>query len=448
MLANIKFFNVKLVSGLFLVCLYLPMSHAANLADVYQMSKASDPKYKAARHELDATGYVKDQALAGLLPTVSFERTQSRLSQEILSTDNAVFDTGNARFTNKSNTLTINQPIFRVASWLNYKQAGVKVQQAAATFSVAENDLILRTATAYIDILAARDAFNFANAERDAIKSNFELAEARYKNGLASIVTLHDAKARYALKEADVVVAQNLLLDKLQALGEITGEVTSEISPLRSEIPLVAPMPNHVDEWIEMAEKNNPLLEARRHGVSVALKEVEKQRSGHYPTLDLVASRNRADNGGSLFGGGSVVDTDNIMLRFTLPIYSGGLITALTAETNSRYEVALADLERDWRQIERQVRSSYQAEVSAIGLVEAFSESVGASESARTLKVGGFESGINTMLAVLDAERDLYAAKRDLAKARYDFLLNGLRLKQAAGILNEADLMAVNEMLQ
>lgn len=435
-------------SGLLLACIYAPVSYAANLAEVYNLSKTSDPKYQSARYELEATGFVKDQALAGLLPTVSYEYTRTRSDQKILSSQNTVYDTGSARFTNKNNTLTLNQPLFKAAAWLNYKQAGIKVQQAAATFSVAENDLILRTATAYIDILAARDALTFSEAERNAIKSNFELAEARYKNGLAAIVTLHDAKARYALKEADVVTAQNVLDDKLQALREITGKMTPGISPLRSEIPLILPMPNDMNQWIEMADKNNPLLEARRLAVNVALKEVEKQRSGHYPTLDLVAKSNRFDAGGSLFGGGSVTQTNDIMLRFSLPIYSGGLTTALTAETNSRYQAAMADLERDWRQIERQVRSSYQGEVSAVGLVEAYSQSVISNESARTLKFEGFKAGIDTMLMVLDAERDLYAAKRDLAKARYDFLLNGLRLKQAAGILSEADLMAVNEMLQ
>lgn len=436
------------VSVLVIACMNMPASYAANLADVYKLAKASDPKYQSSRYELESTDYVKDQALAGLLPTLAFEKTHTISNQEIISNANKVYSTGSTRFATKNESLTLSQPIFKAVAWLSFRQAGTKIKQAAATFAVAEHDLILRTSTAYISILAARDALFFAQAERDAIKSNFRLAEGQYENGLAAIVILHDAKARYALKEASVVTAENALDDAFQALREITGKMITEIAPLRNEIPLALPAPNDMSKWLVMAEENNPLLESRRYATEVALQEVDKQRSGHLPVLDLVATSNRRDAGGSLFGGGSVVQTNDIMLRFTLPIYSGGLTTALTAENYSRYQISLANLERDGRQVERQVRSAYQGEVGGIGLVKAFSESVVSNESARSLKFEGFKSGIGTMLGVLNAERDLYAAKRDLAKARYDFLLNGLRLKQAAGSLSEADLVAMNDMLQ
>lgn len=439
--------NLRLLA-LLAACVIAPASHGEDLAGVYALSKAGDPRYKASRHELEASGYAKDEAFAALLPTASFERTNTDTRQEILSSKNTVYAAGASSYPTTSETFTLTQPVFKAAAWLGNKQAESKVRQAAAIFAAAGQDLIVRAATAYLNVLAGKDALTFAEAERDAVKHHLDLAEARYVNGLGSISALHDAKSRYAVKEADVVGARNELDDMVQALREVTGKLTPELAPLHGEIPLNLPEPNDLNQWIEMAQKNNPVLEARRQAVNVARQEVEKQRAGHYPVLDVVATSNRKDTGGSLFGGGSDVRTNELMVRFNLPIYTGGLTSALTAESASRYQGAQEDMVRDERQVERQARASFQGVIGGVGRVNAFAQSVKSQESARQLKFEGFKAGLETMLAVLDAERDLYAAKRDFAKARYDFILNGLRLKQAAGTLSEADLLAVNEMIR
>lgn len=420
----------------------------SDLAQVYAQARKSDPKYNAARYEFEAASYAEPQARAALLPVASFEVTNQSTNQNILSSKNAVFATGQTQYPTYNETLTLTQPIFKLSAWRGYQQAKVKVKQAAATFSAAEQDLMLRVATAYLGVLAARDALGFAGAEREAIKRQLDLVQQRFKSGLVAIASLHDAKARYAIKDADVIGARNDLDDKVQALRELTGQASTDLMSLREVIPLDLPQPNDLEHWVDSARKQNLLLEARRLTVEVAQQEVGRQRAGHMPVLDMVVTQNRKDTGGSLFGGGSDVQNVDVMLRLNVPLYSGGLVMAVTGEAASRYQGALEDLERDVRQTERQTRAAFQGVTGGAVRVQALAQGVISSESARELKAEGYKSGLETVLQVLDAERDLYAAKRDSAKARYDLLLNRLRLKQAVGTLSEADLAQINALLQ
>ena len=270
----------------------------------------------------------------------------------------------------------------------------------------------------------------------------------RFSSGLVARVGLHEAKARYELKEADVVAARNDLDDKLQALREMTGKLLVSLKPLREEFPLEQPNPPEISQWIEAGLQQNLMLTARRHGVEVAQQEISRQRSGHVPVVDLVVTQNGKVTGGSLFGGGSNVDTTDVMLRLTIPVYSGGATVALSEEAAKRYQAALEDLERDVRQIERQTRAAFQGVTGGTVRIKALAQGVTSSLSARELKLEGYKSGLETIIQVLDAERDLYAAKRDSAKARYDYLLNRLRLKQAVGTLSENDLVETNRLMQ
>ena len=423
-------------------------AHGEDLAQVYVLSKDSDPKYKAGRFEFEAVGYSEPQALAGLLPTLVLESTQSDSRQRIVSSANAVYGSGLSKYPTRNLTLTLTQPIFKLSAWLGYEQAKSKVKQAAANFGAIEQDLMLRTATAYLNVLAARDALGFAEAERDAIKRQLDLVQQKFSSGLVARVGLFDAKARYELKEADIVAAQNDLDDKLQALREMTGKTVARLKPLREDIPLQQPDPPDMDRWIESGLQQNLMLLARRYTVEVAQGEVSRQRAGHAPVVDLVVTQNSKVTGGSLFGGGSNVDTGDVMVRYTVPIYSGGATSALTGEAAKRYQGSLEDLERDARQVERQIRAAYQGVTGGIVRVKALAQGVVSSLSARELKLEGFKSGLETIIQVLDAERDLYAAKRDSAKARYEYLLNHLRLKQGVGTLSDEDLLDMNKLME
>jgi outer membrane protein len=439
----------RALAGLLLLALHAPVAVLAeDLADTLSLSKSTDPKYRGARADFEAAAFAEPQARAALLPIVTLEITDMRTEQNIISSRNPVFASGRSVFPTHSQTLSLTQPIFKLSAWRGYEQAKVKVKQAAAVFSAAEQDLFLRAATAYLGALAARDVLEFAEAERKAIQRQLDLVQQRFSSGLVAVADLHDARARFAIKEADVVAARNDLDDKMQALREMTGKLFTSLRPLRDNVPLEQPDPPDMQKWVEAAQQKNILLEARRQAVEVARQEVERQRAGHFPVLDVVASRNRKDTGGSLFGGGSDVETTDVMFRLAVPIFSGGLTSALTGEAVKRFHSAQEDLVRDERQVERQARNAFQGVTGGVVRVQALAQGIVSAESARQLKVEGYRSGLQTLLQVLDAERDLYAAKRDAAKARYELLLNRMRLQQAAGTLAEADLLAINRMLE
>ena len=279
------------------------------------------------------------------------------------------------------------------------------------------------------------DGSGLSAAERDkAVQEKLERLKAEHtKLNELKIATARDRKN---------------LEEQLQALREMTGKLVSNLKSLREDIPLQQPEPIDMSKWIEAGLQQNLLLLARRHTVEVAQQEVGRQRAGHAPLVDLVATQNGKVTGGSLFGGGSNVETTDVMFRLTIPIYSGGSTSALTDEAMKRYYAALEDLERDARQVERQTRAAFQGVTGGTVRVKALAQGVVSSLSARELKLEGHKSGLETILQVLDAERDLYAAKRDSARARYDYLLNRLRLKQAVGTLSEEDLTEINKLMQ
>lgn len=422
---------------------------AENLMAVYAMARQSDPAFLAARDDFKASGYVEDQALSALLPTAAFEYDKSKTKQKILDNQNTVYqpDSGST-YPTTSRTLTLTQPVYKLSSWRGYDQAKVKVKQAAASLGAAEQDLMMRTANAYLNVLAARDSLEFAEAEKKAIKSQLDLVQQRFASGLVTVVGLHEARARYEVKQSDVVAAQRDLNDQIQALREITGMVLPNVSPVKPRIPMDPPQPTDVEAWVRSAMEKNLTLEGRRLAVDVAAREVARLEAGHLPTVDLTYTNNYKNAGGSLYGGGSVVQTGDLTLRLTIPLYSGGLTTAQVSEALARHQQSLNLQEKDRRQVERQTRIAYEGVTSGIVRIQALAQSVVSQESAYQLKEQGFKSGLQTILGVLDAERDLYSAKRDAAKARYDFLLNRLRLKQAAGTLSEADLAQMDESIQ
>jgi outer membrane protein len=262
------------------------------------------------------------------------------------------------------------------------------------------------------------------------------------------VVNLPDAEARLAVKDSDIVSAQNDLADKIQALREITGTVPDDLAPLKGDVQTRLPEPADESQWVKTSLAQNLLLQAREQAVEVAHQEVLKAKAGYYPTADLALSTDRKNTGGSLFGGGSNVRENDVTFRLHVPFYEGGVTQAVSTATAHRYESALEDQERDRRQVERQARAAYQGVVGGGVRISALTQSVTSLEQARQLKVEGYKAGLQTLLVVLDAERDLYAAKRDLAKARYEYLLNTLRLKQAAGTLAETDLASLAQFGQ
>ena len=416
---------------------------ASDLLTLYRQALQNDPQFQAARYEHEAATEARPQAWAGLLPTVDFSYEYSDTSQDIVSSDNTVFASGSTSFDSTSYTLSLTQPIFRYAAIVRLGQAKTEVSRAGVQLDAALQELMLRVSEKYLLALAARDQLDFARSEEAADESHFELANGRYEMGLAPITDLHDAKARLATVQARTIEAENQLDDALEALRELTGEAVLDLSPLLRDMTFTSPEPNEVEPWVDAAIRQNLSVEAQRLAVRVAEQEVSRQRAAHVPTLDLVGRYNDEETDGSLFGGGSEVETEELTLRFNLPIFEGGMVCSRVRQAASLKQKANRELEREVRSVMRRTRAAYLGVQSAISRVQALEQSVISQKLALEAKQEGFRSGLYTGLAVLDAERDLYQAKQDYAQARYDYLLNGLRLKQAAGTLKYDDLAQV-----
>jgi len=441
-----KSFPRRILAALVISAFVAPAALAENLLQVYELAKQNDPRLRAAHLEFEAIAFGVDQARSGFLPTIAADYNRTQTRQQIVSSQNAVFATGTSNYPQREQLLTLTQPVFRLAAWHQYDQAKSAEKQAAAAFAAAQQDLIVRTATAYLGALAAHDALELARSERQSIQSQLTLASTKYSSGQVTVVNLRDAEARAALKDSDLVAAENDLNDKMQALSEIIGKVPRELAPLSSPLDLVPPVPADPALWVQGAMDKNLLLEARSQAVEVARAEISKQRSAYAPTVDLAYTADRKNTGGSLFGGGSDVKENDLMLRLHIPIFDGGLTHAVSAAAVKRYEESREDLERDRRAIERQARAAYLGVTGGITRVAALNQSVSAFEASRNLKEEGYKSGLATVLAVLDAERDLYSAKRGAAQARYDYLISMLKLKQAAGTLGDEDIQRIGNL--
>jgi outer membrane protein len=273
-----------------------------------------------------------------------------------------------------------------------------------------------------------------------------QLAEERVNRGLATAVILHDARARFAQTEAQEIEARNTLEDAQQAVREIIGTLPRTYMTLRTDMPVVSPEPTAVESWVETAQARNLGLEARRLAVDVASQEVRRQKAAYFPTVDLVAAHANRKQGGTLFGGGSHVETTDITLRMSIPIFEGGLTNAMVDEAVVRQRKTQEELELERRAVDRQTRAAYLGVLGAISRVKALQQGVTSQEAALKAKQESYRAGLFTLLPVLDAERDLYLTMRDFARARYDYLLNRLKLKQAVGSRSDDDLEAFDRL--
>ena len=435
--------------GLLVLLLSWPSAQAEDLLEAYQLALTNDPSYRAAEFTYRADKQNLQQARAVLRPTINATADRSRIDVET-ETDTGIVSrpAGDADINRTVFELTLTQPIYNRALFAGLRQARAEVRRADAQFAAARQDLIIRVAEAYFGLLATLDNVGLAGAEKAANARQLEVAEGRLSVGLATITDVHDARARFQLARAQEIEAINEVRDRRQALREITGRVIKAIATVDRKAPLVDPDPPNLNKWVETALTQDPALIAANETASIAREEVKRQRAGHWPKLDLVGSLSDIDDDESITGPGVETERTEIGLQLSVPIYQGGLITSLTKEAAHRYNAAQQDLEAQRRLTERTARAAFLGVTSGVTRIEALRQAVIASESALEAKTEGFEAGINTNLDVLDAQRDLFRAKRDLLEASYTYILNLLRLKRAAGIVSKNDLALINRWLR
>jgi len=420
------------------------LGHAEGLLDVYNLATESDPTIRAANAALQAQLEAKPQAKGLLLPTISFNASTTESQQDI---DKPTASAGTSNFDSTSYTLSLTQPIYHRDYLVQLRQADAQVAQADANYRAAEQELMVRAAQRYFDVLSAMDGLEFARAEKKAVARQLEQTEKRFEVGLIAITDVHEAKARYDSTVALEIAAENQLSNSREALYEITGQYLEKLKPLMEDTSLVPPDPKDIEQWTSTALKQNLTLIAAQYAADIANQEVKRQRAGHYPTVDLVGSRDYSDSGGGRFGA-SQSETDSISLQLTVPIYQGGIVSSKVREAAHLKIESMEKLEQQRRTALRSTREAYLGVLAAISQVNALKQALVSSESALEATQAGFEVGTRTIVDVLVALRETFRAKRDYAQARYDYIMGTLRLKQGAGILNASDLEKIDAWLR
>lgn len=425
----------RLVCGL-LSATYLQTGWAVDILEAYQQAVISDPQLRAAAADRQANQEARPQARALLLPTLDAGATVDRnfnVDSNIPGADSA--------FNSHNYSLNLTQPVFNQANNVRVRQAESVINQAEADFMTAQQDLIVRVTERYFGVLSALAELIFASSNKNAIARQLEQAKRRFEVGLITITDVFEAQAQFDLATADEISARNAVADAVEALREVTGESYQNINDLSEEGPLDKPDPADPEQWVRLALDNNPQLLSAAFGVEVSRENVNLQKAGHYPRVDLTASYSDRDTG--------ITETSDgvIGLQLNIPLYQGGAVVSRTREAAYQYESAKQNLERLQRQILRQVRDSYRGLETAISRVQAFDQARVSNRSSLEATEAGFEVGTRTIVDVLDAQRDLLSAERDYAQSRYDYIINFLRLKQAGGNLESDDLENLNRWL-
>lgn len=432
----------RLVSVLFISLFWLSAAQGEDLVQVYQLAARNDAQIKAARATRDSVLESRPQAIARLLPNLSISGDANRIDSNVL---NSSTGSGSNTYTKSSLGLSLSVPVYRRELWVQLDQADDQIAQAEATYAAAEQDLIVRTAQAYFDILSAQDSLEFAQAETAAIARQLDQAKQRFDVGLIAITAVHEAQAAFDQSRADLIQAENDLDNAWEVLYEITNQKVKSLSTLDKNLVLSKPMPQSIEKWGSKALQQNLSIKAAEKATALARKNVKVQQAGHYPYLDLVGSHSRDRTDGST---GSDTNTSAIGLQLTVPLYSGGAVTSRTRQARFELEATQENLDKERRSVTRQVRDAYRGVLASISSVKALKASTVSTRSALEATEAGYEVGTRTIVDVLNSQRDLYRSLRNYASVRYNYIMNGLRLKQAAGNISVDDLNRIKPWLK
>lgn len=434
--------------------LLAPLAGAEDLMVIYHLAVERDPQLAASAAARDSTLETVSQAKAGFLPTIS-AGTDLNLNRQKTTYGNATAlgPSGSTsgrtlNFSSRGFSLNLTQPVYHRETSLVLDQSNALVSQTNTEYGAARQDLMVRVAQRYFDVLAAIDSLETARAEKLAIGRQLEQSKQRFAVGLIAITDVHEAQASYDLTLAQEIATENQVANAREALREVTGTYPGDLAPLSKKAPLVSPNPANVDRWADIAVVQNLTLVAARFQTEAAQKQIEIQRSGHYPRLDAIGSfRTQSATGGGSIAGGSDTDNATIGLQLSIPLYQGGLIDSRVRQSEADYSRARDLLEQGQRATVLSARKAYLGVIAGISRVKALKQAVVSNQSALQATEAGYQVGTRTIVDVLNASRLLFSAERDHSQARYDYILNTLRLKQAAGQLDDPDLQAVNAWL-
>ncbi len=415
-----------------------------HLLDIYQLALQSDPDLKQVELSYDIAVEMKKQDLSPLLPNIRMSGNITNNAQK-RTYEVSQFD-GEEDYNSQGYSLTLTQSLFRYENNIRYKQADQRIKQTNVELEHAKQSLMIQVAERYFDILAAQDNLRFVAAEKHTIQRQLEQVKNRLEAGLSAITDLYETQARLDSTIALEIEAQNKHQNSLEALRKITNQYHENLAPLNEIQTLTAPVPLNITHWESVALKNNLEIIALRYNNERLRQDIKKQRAGHYPTLDLILKYSKSNSGGGNFGDSETEDR-TVGLQLEIPIYQGGLINSKTQTATQTFNQHQKKLESTIRNVRTQTRKAYLGVMASIARIRALKQAVHSNKQAIEAIQAGYNEGMRTTFDVLQANKELYRTQRDYQRARYDYILNNLKLKQATGHLLLSNLKQVNMWL-
>jgi outer membrane protein len=418
-----------------------------SLLDIYQQALAHDATLASALSANQAAQEIIEQSKALYRPTVNFNADANAIASDIRYLQSTA-PAGRSNFENYKYGVDARQPIYRKQNLIQIEQAATQVSQADKQLHLSQQALILRTTQAYFDVLIAQDKIDLMIAQKSAISSQLDQAKANFEVGTVTITDVNEAQARYDLIVAQEIAAVNEYQIAKHAVQAITGNAPQKLATVKADIQTNT-LTQSMDNWLEVAALNNLNIQIQQDTAKFSEQEIELSKAGHLPTLDAVASYtdSYANGSVSVFGTGNELKTGSIGLQLQIPLYQGGATSSKVRQAVLNKQKAQDDVEIARRQTELETQRAYLNLSTSIAQVKALNQALISSQSQVDSTKLGYEVGVRTSIDVLNAEQQLFSAKRDLLQARYNYLVNIIRLKTASGVVAETDLLDINQQL-
>jgi outer membrane protein len=419
------------------------------LLDIYQLALAQDPTLASALSANQAAQEIIEQGKALYRPAVNFNASVFASQTDIQYTGagfNAFRNEGKQNFEGYSYGVEARQPIYRKQNLVQIDQSKTQVSIADKQYHLAQQSLILRTTQAYFDVLLAQDKLDLIGAQKAAILSQLEQAKANFDVGTATITDVNEAQARFDLMTAQEVAAMNEIQIAQRAIQALTNTIPEKLATVKPDIQVQA-LAKPMQDWQQVALDNNLTIQIQQDTAKLAEQEVERANAGHLPTLDAVASYGSNYANGGTSGVGNDLQNATIGLQLQIPLYQGGAISSKARQAVLNKQKAINDVEIARRQTDLETQRAFFNLSTSIAQVKAFEQALISSQSQLDSTKLGYEVGVRTSVDVLNAQQQLYSAKRDLLQARYAYLVNIIRLKTASGLVSEPDLQDINQQL-
>jgi outer membrane protein len=425
--------------------------YAADLMDIYRQALESDPIFKNAYDTYMANTEAVPQAQSALLPQIILSGQANR---NVLNTNNGFFSIHSDYYNTALWQVTASQPLFNYESWAKVRQAKAYVKAAQANYNDAAQDLILRTAKAYFDVLYAQDTLNFAEAKKRANWRQYNEAQQRFQVGFNANTSVEEAKAAYDQSVATVIASRNNKKNQYENLHKLTNHIYESLAPLRNnKIPLVRPEPNKADKWVDTGLKQNYKLFAARYNLEVARENMKALSAGNWPTIDIQSNTTQTYN----YLGNMQQDNNpnlhksqrqsNIGLALNFPVFQGGLVRSQTRQAQHQFKGSSELLEQVYRDVVVNSRIAFNTITDGISKVKADRQTIISQKNSLDSTEAQFEVGTRTMVDVVNAQQRLFEAQQQLANDQYNLINSVLTLKYLAGTLNVNDLALINSWL-